>query len=99
MVEYADNIRCKTLEIIDFIIKNYETYFSSETLDFVKHYCDVDEYEMAFEGLMIDSMERNINFNINLKEKLFEIGLHLNLDKESIFDSSFWEKFLMFVER
>ncbi|WP_341278981.1 hypothetical protein [Paenibacillus sp. FSL H8-0537] len=67
--------------------------FSAEELEAVKHYFEHDEYEMAFEGLVIElysSGKYPEEFNF---AKWKELGIAFGLDKETIFDEKFWVKF------
>jgi len=97
MKERTNRTRHRTLDTINALIKNYGNRLSCETLDFVSHYCGVDEYEMAFEILLTDSIKEDMDFDIDFKKIIFEIALELNLDKESIFNSNFWDEFLSFM--
>src|SRR5688572_3411762 len=64
----------------------------------IAHYIHHDEYEMAFEGIFIDLMEAGrISSDRNLEE-YEQLGKKLNLDKESVFDGDFWDKFVRFIE-
>ena len=62
---------------------NDESYFS------VTHYLSVDEYEMAFELLFTHIIYDKIPATIDEQECL-SIELMLRLDKESVYDPSFW---------
>jgi hypothetical protein len=87
--------------INNFIRKSLEENQDSldqETIDFVNHYLQYDEYEMAFEGLFIELMDLGQSSNVDL-EKSWEIGQELELHKYSIFDETFWVKFEIFARK
>lgn len=76
--------------VIDLLNDRLET----ETMVEVMHYFNHSEYEISFEGLMIDAMSIPI---ISLPigfEELKDIAINLKLDKETVLDSDFWMKFL-----
>lgn len=80
-----------TLEIV-------ESKLDSESIDFVNHYVNHDEYEMAFEGLFLEIMKLEEIPKIDfLKSKM--IGELLNLNEESVFDIDFWHKFKIYLQK
>jgi hypothetical protein len=75
-------------------INSSKELLSIEEIREVEHYFNHSEYEMAFEGLLIELTKLGMypkDFNF-LEWKA--LGEHFNLDKESVFDESIWEKFL-----
>jgi len=95
----SEDIRGNTIKILEYIISEYNDVFSEENIEEIRYLYNNDEYEMAFEVLMIESIKRKIGFDINTKEKILKIGLDLNLDKESVFDEFFWKKFIKLIEK
>ncbi|MEH7484890.1 hypothetical protein V7157_28240 [Neobacillus drentensis] len=82
----------KRLEM--YIISSKEL-LSIEGIKEVEHYFNHSEYEMAFEGLLIELTKLGMypkGFNF-LEWKA--LGERFNLDKESVFDESIWGKFLI----
>ena len=80
-----------TLEIV-------ESKLDSESIDYINHYINHDEYEMAFEGLFLEIMKLEEIPKIDfLKSK--KIGELLKLNEESIFDIDFWYKFKNYLEK
>ncbi|WP_069330029.1 hypothetical protein, partial [Paenibacillus nuruki] len=71
-----------------------ESILSLEGLEAVTHYFEYDEYEMSFEGLVIEiytsKMYTEKSDFIEWKELAWDFGL----DKESIFDETFWDQFM-----
>lgn len=68
-----------------------------DSIEAVMHYINHSEYEMAFEGLFIELVKRNvipagIDWN-----KYRDLAIKFNLDKESVFDPDFWNKFSAYV--
>jgi hypothetical protein len=79
--------------ILKELIKMSENILSSDDLEGVLHYLDHGEYEMSFEGLVIEfytTRKYPTNFNY---EKWKELAISFGLDKESVFDERFWDKF------
>lgn len=81
--------------------KQLEQYIisSKELLDIesikeIEHYFNHSEYEMAFEGLLIEltKVGKYPKRFIFLEWKA--LGEHYKLDKESVFDGAIWRKFL-----
>jgi hypothetical protein len=71
---------------------------TNEAIEAIMHYLSHDEYEMAFEGLLIEL----INIGQYPTSFIFldwkELGEHYELDKESVFDELIWEKFIQWCE-
>jgi hypothetical protein len=70
----------------------------SDGLEGVMHYLEHGEYEMSFEGLVIELMKLEVytdGFNFS---EWKELGLQFRLNEESVFDSDFWSKFLAWGE-
>lgn len=62
-------------------------------LDSVEHYFDVSEFEMAFEGLileLINSSKYPDGFNYS---EWMRLAKHYGLDLDPVFDARFWDKF------
>ncbi len=83
-----------TRKISEFITIS-EKLIQKEGLEAVKHYFEHNEYEMAFEGLIIELLNINVypsNFDVN---EWIEIGLKCKLDTLANFDDKMWDKFLL----
>ncbi len=63
-----------------------------ETRDSVSHFLAHDEYEMAYEGLLIEMIKSNYKPSREEADEYLKIGKALGLDKESVFDPDFWKK-------
>lgn len=75
------------------LIKMSESILSSDDLVSVLHYLEHGEYEMSFEGLVIEFYMTGrypTNFNYAIWRKM---AILFRLDKESVFDEKFWDKF------
>jgi len=83
-------------EYIEELLNNSNNDFDKETIDFIRHYIEYDEFEMAFEALLIEMINSKKYWHIN-KKKAKEIALVLKLDKEPIYDFDFWKKFESFI--
>jgi hypothetical protein len=75
-----------------------QTLVQSDGLEGVMHYLEHGEYEMSFEGLVIELMKLEVypdGFNFS---EWKELGLQFRLNEESVFDNDFWNKFLEWGE-
>jgi hypothetical protein len=88
-----------TQEIEDFILNTLQTVraeFNDESINGVEHYVVHAEYEMAFEILFIEIMKLHKYPLIDF-QRSWEAGLSLKLNKESVFDPFFWDKFKSYI--
>jgi len=88
-------------DAVAFVMKtlnNVQPHLDKETLDAVNHYLSHSEIEMAFEGLFIEIMKLNLMSDIDI-ELTLKIATELNLNKESVFDSDFWNKLKQFTSQ
>jgi hypothetical protein len=66
----------------------------SDGLEEVRHFYEHGEYEMSFEGLIIEFMSvRKYPENFDFKDWK-ELAIYYGLDRESVFEWDFWMKFL-----
>ncbi|MDF2536859.1 MAG: hypothetical protein K0R18_3021 [Bacillales bacterium] len=83
----------KQIKTLEKFINMSKRILSSEGLEGVEHYLDHGEYEMSFEGLVIE-LYTNGMYPTNFKfTEWKELGFTFGLDKESVFDEKFWVKF------
>lgn len=75
------------------IIKSYKRLLYS--YDEVLHYFNHNEYEMALEGFLIEIMDNNLPIVRN--KKIMELVKYYNLDRETVFDFYFYQKFLIYL--
>lgn len=78
---------------IEAIINSCESMIPEDGRKEVRHFFSHAEYEMAFEGLLLELMKSNSkppNFNF---EEWCKIACALNLNTEQNFDGAFWEQF------
>jgi hypothetical protein len=84
---------------IESVIEVLRNILDEDTMNEVMHYFDHGEYEMSYEGLMIDAMEVSLkNISVDFVE-MKEIAIELRLDKDTVFDSEFWTKFIEWENR
>jgi hypothetical protein len=81
---------------IEAILNSVSHKLERSLIEQVLHYIEHDEFEMAFEILFIELMNTKHLPLLDYK-KSRQIGELLELDKETIFDPSFWEKFIDFT--
>jgi hypothetical protein len=76
-----------------FIISSKEI-IANEGIEEIEHFFNHSEYEMAFEGLLIELI------TVSKYPKGFSfsdwkmLGEHYQLDKETVFDAYIWAKFM-----
>lgn len=91
----TDNL---VLQFLTSLSGQCEKKISQEGIDLVRHYLRHDEFAMAFEVLFLELIEFNYLPEQTDIETWKKIGLHLGLDAESVIDSTFWPKFIEFIE-
>ena len=62
----------------------------------VRHYLENAEYEMAFEGLIIEIMNLKYRPAIDWDE-CRKVGIELGLNQDSVFKIDFWERFENYI--
>ncbi len=75
-------------------IDSSKDLLATDAVKEIEHYIAHSEYEMAFEGLLIELTKFEkypLDFNFLQWRAL---GEHFKLDKESVFNASIWMKFL-----
>ncbi|WP_312112829.1 hypothetical protein [Brevibacillus reuszeri] len=83
----------KEKQTLEAFISMSKSILSSEGRDGVEHYLEHGEYEMSFEGLVIELYTTRMYPPYFDFAKWKELGLAFGLDKESVFDEKFWDKF------
>ncbi|WP_331352706.1 hypothetical protein [Cellvibrio sp. UBA7671] len=86
-IDQADNIE----NLLNRLVNDTGFFLDDESLSAVKDYIAHREYEMAFEGFFMELIEKQIQpvgFEI-----YHDLGKELGLDRESVFDALFWQKF------
>lgn len=78
------------------VLSELEKDFDQETVDYVSHYVNHAEYEMAFEILFTEIMRLKYKPNVDWRMAK-EVGLSLNLNKETVYDNYFWDKLLHYI--
>lgn len=76
-------------------INDSEKIISKDGIDAVRHYFEHGEYEMSFEGLVIELMNAEIYPDNFIFSEWKELALKFGLDTESVFDGDFWRKFMV----
>ena len=72
---------------------------SDDGLEEILHYYEHGEYEMSFEGLVIELMNvRNYPNNFDFIDWK-KLALYYGLDKETVFEGDFWMKFMNWGEK
>lgn len=87
----------KQSELIRVLSNKYISVPGVDSNDGVKHYLDVDEYEMAFEILFLHLMDANAEIDEIDRAVYLDLGLELGLDKHTVYDDDFWERLCSFL--
>jgi hypothetical protein len=80
------------------LMENAKSIISVRAYAEVCHFYEHGEYEMAFEGLLIELIQSRKHPKNFIKEEWKTLGLQFELDKQSVFDCSIWEKFVNWIE-
>lgn len=83
-------------KFIESVLLEVESDLDPESSKAVRHYLRHDEFELAFEGLFLEIMDLNKPILLDF-QKCWDIGKHLGLDRESVLDSKFWDKFNKYI--
>ena len=78
------------------LIDMHGHHLDQDSQDAVSHYITHEEYEMAFEGFFLEMINKKVNSSKFLV--YVDLGKNLGLDKESVFDGDFWNKFSIWIE-
>ncbi|MDY6930104.1 MAG: MafI family immunity protein [Pseudomonadota bacterium] len=83
---------------IQTLLNRFVGLLDTETVESVQHYLDHSEYELAFEGLFIELMKVDAVLEKDESEIYLKLAMELGLDRDSVFDGKFWEKFKAFMD-
>ena len=75
------------------LINYYRTLLPSDSIEEIMRYYTYDEYEMAFEGFLIEVLIHKCPVNSQNLEEIVLLGKYSKLDIESVFDADIWSKF------
>jgi hypothetical protein len=75
------------------MLANAASILPSDSIDAVRYYIEHDEYEIAFEGLMLDLYKRGSLPKGFDTQEATTIAVALHLNEDSVLDSEFWDKF------
>lgn len=84
----------KQIQILEEFINMSKNILSSEGLEGVEHYREHGEYEMSFEGLVIELYTTGKYPPYFKFTEWKELAVAFGLDEESVFDEKFWGKFV-----
>lgn len=90
----GENMNGSSEKQLERFLKSSEKHISPDGLEEVRHYFEHGEFEMSFEGLVIELIKAGYypdDFEyLNWKKVAMEFGL----DAESVFDGDFWNNFV-----
>lgn len=73
------------------LLQDLRYLLDEESVSAIEHYLDHDEYEMAFEGLVIELLKLEYKPKVDVNE-IIRIGRLLKLKEEPSFDPEIWVK-------
>ncbi|MDO9617104.1 MAG: hypothetical protein Q7J43_05410 [Pseudomonas sp.] len=73
------------------ILLSNKLVIGSEAFLDISHYLSHDEYEIAFEYLLLELMDHDLVGPLS-KDEVISIAVFLGLDKDYHYDENFWEK-------
>ena len=62
------------------------------------HYLNHSELEMSYEILCLGLIEQKKLISLPLQGLLYDLGIALRLDKESVYDEHFWQHLLSWIK-
>ena len=97
-INVDDSFWIKVKDLLQKKLDENKNALNSGTIEGVQHFLDHDEYEMAYEGLLLDLMELNdLSYNICCDDYIW-LGKELKLDKESVLSSDFWTSYMQYCK-
>jgi len=73
------------------VFDGYAALLSEGSRAHVRHFVEVAEIEMACESFVLSLLEEGIRLSVDVKRELLDLALDLQLDRESVFRSDFWQ--------
>ncbi|ANH66794.1 hypothetical protein [Mitsuaria sp. 7] len=73
------------------VFDRYAAQLSEESQTNICHFLEVAEIEMACESFVLSLLEEEIQLSVDVKRELLDLALGLQLDRESVFRSDFWQ--------
>ncbi len=70
----------------------YAAFLTVEAVAHVQHYINVAEYEMACESFVMSLKLEKVALSVQHARQLINLGIELELCKESVFTGDFWEQ-------
>ena len=77
---------------IEHLLDSLRPALSHDAVEAIVHYLTHDEYELALEGLLIESLS-GVELSIDWRRCL-ELGQALGLDKETVLQHDLWQRLL-----
>ncbi|MDP5276181.1 hypothetical protein [Chengkuizengella axinellae] len=81
-------------KILEKYIESSRKVLSDNDLKGVWHYYNHDEYEMSFEGLIIELTQTNKYPDDFIFKDWEKLALYYKLNTDSVFDMYIWDKFI-----
>lgn len=89
----------RVVKVVNDLLHKEGFEIDQEARNSISHFLAYDEYEMAYEGLLIEMINSGYMPSRDEAEEYLKIGRALGLDKESVFDPQFWRKLESYLIR
>lgn len=83
-------------EVLFDYIKKYEKVLDPESIKEILFYIEHGEYEIAYEGFLLELMEAKIKHSICDQERILDIAKTIGLDEASILDPDIYDKVIQY---
>lgn len=87
----------ETIPFITNLLSSIEDSLDVESIESITHYLNHDEYEMAYEILLLEIMDKGMP--IDSPSEVLEIARILQLDKETVYDNNLWDKLNSYLNK
>lgn len=81
------------------LLNSVREKLSPEVLTGIEHYLKHGELEMVVELLFLEMINKNLKFPSDTKSDWINLAKDLELDKDSVFEYTFWEKFNAYLSQ
>ena len=86
----------ETVAFIQNLLDSTRGSLDNESIESVLHFLKYDEYEMAYEILLLEIINNNIV--VNNHKDILEIAKMLKLDVESVYKEDFWNRLTTYLK-
>ena len=91
-------MRVETVKELHRLLRASRSILGASAISGVDHYVEHAEYEMAFEGLVLELMKAGWRPPSSDFAAWKALAVEFDLDRESVFDGDFWSKFTQWCD-